>query len=313
MLKSILWVGALAVCLTAGAATPAAAWDSAGAVLGPYAGSGDPVAGAAHRALAAGVDPALLTEITQRAGLSNLPAAGVAREFQHAEQLAAANLPVAPVLGRYLKGMAMGYPLDRIEAVARDLEYRLAEAAVRVDAVLPAPSTDAARAARLAAIHDAEFARKAGVADDILDRSLVLAVNERDPLEAARAPLYVVGVLAASGLDARQSLDFVSTAWNHGYRGRDLERLGSQVGTIMADGDGESVVRNVMRQIESDATKEHVFQGLDELIGREQNAHRPPGAGPGDDPNHGRGDAGRRGDKPGEGREAGDKRTLGPS
>jgi hypothetical protein len=252
------------------------------------------LADAAHSALDHGVPPDLLEEVTRRASETSLPAEDLLAVYRHAERVAATRLPVAPVLDRYLKGLSRGVPFARIQQAAQDLEQRLVEASRRLDSRFRDPAGDVEAAARLDAIDEGAFALSQGVAPEHLDRSVSLAEGEESPYEAVRHPLFALGVLAASGVQSDRCLEVVSVAWDHGYRGNDLERLGRDLGSLVAA--GEDVIDGVLEQIQENSSKDRVLDGLDELSGRSRETHHPPGVTPGEDPTHGRGAAGR--DKP---------------
>jgi hypothetical protein len=195
---------------------------------------------------------------------------------------------------RYLMGLSKGAPFPRIQAAAMDFERRLIESAARIDAALPAPPGETEQAARLDAIDEGAFALAQGVNGDYLGRSATLAVQEETPFQAVRHPLFALGVLAASGVAPDRCFEVVSVAWDHGYRGDDLERLGRDLGQLAAS--GEDVVDRVIQQIQDNSSKDRVLDGLDELSGRSRDTHHPPGVTAGEDPTHGRSAPGR--DKP---------------
>ena len=59
-------------------------------------------------------------------------------------------------------------------------------------------------------------------------------------MDAVQAPLLALGVLVASGVEPDKSLQVVSSAWEHGYRGDDLKRLGKALGRLGQGGEGPS-------------------------------------------------------------------------
>ena len=260
-----------------------------------YAGSprGDEVQAAVARAEAAGVRPDLLVEVMRRAQDSDLPVEELLQVLRRAETLAKEDLPVWPVLSRYLQGMAKGVPPARVEAVVDELQQRLQDAAGRLDQVLPAPTDASERQARLAAIDDAAYALGVGVAPEDLDRFIDLAAREEQPLQAVQAPVLILGVLAASGLQPDKSAALVHCAWKHGYRGSTLERLGKALGRLGRDGEAppETVVERVLAMLDQEAGPEQVFQGLEEMAGSGQDETYPtvePGEGRGERPHPGR-------------------------
>jgi hypothetical protein len=249
-------------------------------------------------ALAAGVDSAVLAELTQRAAAQALPAEDLLRAVNRVESLARQDLPVMPVLSRYLQGMAKGVPMVRIEAAVDELETRLILAASHLDRTV-VPSDDvAARLSRLVAIDHGAYALGVGVDAADLDRSIAMVSHEASPMDAVQAPLLALGVLVASGVEPDKSLQVVSSAWEHGYRGDDLKRLGKALGRLGQGGEGppEDVVDHVLALIDSNTGPERVFQGLDDLGGQE--GAYPPGMGPGETPVNPRG-PGQRPQEPG--------------
>lgn len=260
---------------------PVTPWEAAGA----YAGSPREaeLKAALGEAVAAGVSPALLAEVTRRAGENSLPAGDLLRVIGRAEELAKEDLPVWPVLSRYLQGMAKGVPPARIEAVVDELQGRLENAASRLDRALPRPSDLEAREARLAAIDDAAYALGVGVAPEHLDHFINLASRETDPIQAVQAPVLTLGMLAASSLQPDKAMDLVNCAWKHGYRGNMLEKLGKALGRLGHDGAAppERAVERVLAMMDENAGPERVFQGLEEMAGASQDEPYPPAVEPG--------------------------------
>jgi hypothetical protein len=249
---------------------------------------------AVQAAVAQGVDQNQLQILIREAKEGNLPAATLIAWVQRTEQLGQKQLPVSPVLSRYLQGLAKGVPVARIDAVVDELEGRLEEAAWRVDAVVDASDDPAARHARLVTIDHGAYALGLGVPANHLDHSISLAWDDSRSIEEIQAPVLTLGILVASGISVDKSMEVVDAAWVHGYRGSSLERLGKALGRLGGEGDGPSaeVVNEVLEMIGSDATQDRVFQGLDELIGRE--GYRLSGTMPVDDPTIRRGDPGKR-------------------
>jgi hypothetical protein len=239
---------------------------------------------AVQSALAAGVQPDVLAEVLTRSAETDLPDSDLLLIVNHATRLAQRNLPVAPVVSRYLQGLAKGVPFPRIQAVTDQLDARLVEAARRVDAKLPAPTDEATSRARLNAIDHGAYALSVGVSETAFDHSLGLAADEQRPLEAVQAPLLTLGVLVSSGVAPAKSVEVVDSAWKHGFRGQDLERLGKAVSRLSRDeGSASKVVGQILAMID-DSSQERVFQGLDELIGRTEGGRSTTTIGPGEDP-----------------------------
>jgi hypothetical protein len=133
----------------------------------------------------------------------------------------------------------------------------------------------------------AAYALGVGVPGEALDRSLRLAAAEARPLEAAQAPALAMGVLVASGVETARSWEVVRSAWESGYRGEDLERLGKALGRLSRDGQGPpaDVIDQVLAQIGRREGRDRVFDGLDALVGDDgEGRHEGVGLGRGRDP-----------------------------
>ena len=245
---------------------------------------------AASRAIGIGADAELVQSLVERAEAEGIPAPMVGSWLERVTRVMDQGLPATPLLSRYLEGIAKRVPPARIEAAVDALESRLQLAAQRVDAVYPAPRTQKEANARLAAIDHAAYALGlSGMSEGVLDRSLALARTDDNSLNEIESPVLTLGVLVASGIQAERSLEVVSVAWDHGYRGNDLERLGRAVGRLRNDAaPSTDVVETVLKMIDSNASREEVFKGLDDLTGRDD--YTSPGLAPGDDTTIRRGD-----------------------
>lgn len=243
---------------------------------------------AIDRALAAGVDAANLESLVLAAGERGIPADGLTAWVETLQGLKDRALPEAPVFSRYLQGLAKGVPASRVDLAVADLTSRLDRAAARIDAIYPAPVSDPS--GRLAAIDHAAYALGLGVTEADLTRSMRLVYDDATGWSDLSSPILTLGILVASGVTPDQSLTVVATAWESGYRGPALERLGTAVGVLTRDQESPGkVVAEVLELIRSDASQEAVFQGLDALMGRD--SFRFSGTAPGDDPTIRRGDA----------------------
>lgn len=253
----------------------------------------------ANRAIATGADQDLVLSLVDRAEVQGISASVTAAWLERVIRVTNRDLPATPLLSRYLEGIAKRVPAARIDAAIDVLENRLQLAAQRVDAVYPAPTTPQEANARLAAIDHAAYALGLnGMSEGVLDRSLALASADANSLSELESPVLTLGILVASGIQAERSLEVVSVAWDHGYRGNDLERLGRAVGRLRHEGDAPNpdVVETVLKMIDSNASREEVFKGLDDLSGRDE--YTSPGLAPGDDPTLRRGDTNRDLDPP---------------
>lgn len=239
---------------------------------------------AVEAALAAGVDPTCLAGLLVGARDRDLSADVLVGWVNRTERLAGKNLPVAPVVSRYLQGLAKGVPPSRIEFVIDGLEARLEESAWRIDSVCEVLSDPVSQKARLASIDHGAYALGLGISNEDLSKSITLAWDEVGSIEAVQAPMLTLGILVAAGIAPDMSMEVVNTAWTHGYRGNSLERLGKSVGRLGRDGHAPSpeVVNEIIEMIGKEASKDRVFKGLDELVGREE--YRIPGSYPGNDP-----------------------------
>jgi hypothetical protein len=205
--------------------------------------------------------------------------------LQRTQHLADRDLPVGPVLSRYLEGMAKGVPYARIDAAAGSLEGLLTSAGEQFNTGFPTAAGEAARRARLASIDHAAYALGLGMSCETLQAPMQLALEDEDPYEAALAPLLTLGILVDSGIEPEASLEVVNLAWTPGYRGDSMERLGVGLGRVAAD---PGAVAEVLDMISSGAAQDRVFEGLDELVDRNIGL-RSPGLSPGEDPGSRRG------------------------
>jgi hypothetical protein len=245
---------------------------------------------ATERAVNRGVDQSQLESLIRSTHSGGLSSEVVADWVGRVDALAARGLPVSPVVSRYLQGLAKHKTVSRITAAVGELESRLDEAALRIDAVCRIPADAASQRMRLAAIDHGAYVLGLGVSGRQLDHSITLAWEESQAVEEIEAPILTLGILVASGITADQSLEVVDAAWLHGYRGANLERLGKTLSRLGREGDGppSEIVAEVLEMIGNGASQDRVFRDLDELIGRDE--FRMSGTVPGDDPTIRRGD-----------------------
>ena len=255
----------------------------------------DELQAATEKAVGRGADPVQLESLIQRAHSNDLSPEVLADWVSHVEQLAAKQLPVSPVVSRYLQGLAKHIATSRIMVAVGELESRLDEAAMHIDAVCRVPGDPASQRERLATIDHGAYVLGLGVTGRQLDLAISLAWEESNSIEAIEAPILTLGILVASGISADQSMEVVDAAWVHGYRGVNLERLGKALGRLGREGDGPpaEIVADVLEMIGNGASQDRVFQDLDELIGRDE--LRMSGTVPGEDPTIRRGDPTREG------------------
>jgi hypothetical protein len=206
-----------------------------------------------------------------------MAAQGVSREIQevHLDRLASlanSGLPVQPVLNRYLEGFAKGVPLARIESVVEDLSRRLAAAAVQVDAASRRSAAALSPAERLEAIDQTSYAMGVGVTQPDLVRSLDMACLSRQEGFSLNSPLVTMSVLVSAGIASDRSFEVLHTAWDRGFRGRDLELLGRAVAGIEASGEAADVVVDLLV---ADQSLDAVFQSLENLQGAPKNGFTP--------------------------------------
>ncbi len=228
--------------------------------------------------------PDLRAELRERAAAAGLAEADRVRMEQHVERIQAADLPVRPVLDRYIQGLAKAVPFSRIESVVDQLETRLRDAADRVDEVFPLARARRDPQVRLALIDDGAYAIGAGVPPTGVAAMLRLAEKEQDGPAAAAAPVLAVGCLAAGGMAPDRSVDFVREAWECGFRGMELERLGRDLAESGRSGQGPPPaaldrIRGMMRE---GMDRERILRHLDTMRGPD--GYRGPGMGPGQDP-----------------------------
>ena len=245
---------------------------------------------ATEKAVDRGVDPGQLESLIQGAHSSDLSSDVLVDWVGHVEQLAAKRLPVSPVVSRYLQGLAKHIATSRIGAAVGELESRLDEAAMRIDAVCQVPNDPASQRIRLLTTDHGAHVLGLGVTGQQLNQSISLAWEESHAIEAVEAPILTLGILVASGISADQSMEVVDAAWMHGYRGVNLQRLGKALGRLGREGDGPpaEIVAEVLEMIGNGTSRDRVFRDLDELIGTGE--YRLSGPVPGDDPTIRRGD-----------------------
>jgi hypothetical protein len=228
------------------------------------------------RAVASGVDPSSLRELLARSVERGLTEDDFLRMVTRIRGLADRDLPVSPVLGRYLKGLSLGLPPDRVEAAVVELEGRLVAAAREVDELYPDPAGDAERNARRVAIDHAAWALGVGVPIEHLESSLALAGGEPSPLEASQAPLLSLALMVDAGVESSHSLEMITFAWDRGYRGDDLARLGRSVSDPVRSGTEPAVmVERVMSLLESEESPGRVFEDLEGMRERPDEVGRP--------------------------------------
>lgn len=225
---------------------------------------------------------AALSERTREKGLTGSDAANIFARIDHIER---SGLPVAPVVDRYLQGMAKDVPLPRIEAVVDELVGRLVASASEVDRAYPPGKSPANPAARLSLIEDGAFALGSGAKPEVLRAAMKLATDERLGVTEARSPVVALGCLTASRVDDRHSYDLVRAAWTHGFRGDVLEQLGRDVGSLASRDDAPvDVVETVRNAIEHGAGRDRIFAELDRLAGSESRGKGSGGGSPGVSP-----------------------------
>ena len=209
--------------------------------------------------------------------LSRMDEAGISKESREDQlnrlaALAQSGLPVQPVLNRYLEGFAKRVPLPRIEAVVDKLSTRLAQAAVRVDEASSRAQLEFTPQERLEAIDQACYALGVGVGEDELTRSLDLACLSRAEGYAAHSPLVTMSGLVSAGISSDRSFNVLHTAWDRGYRGRDLELLGRAVAGFDASGEAADMVVDLLV---ADQSLDAVFQNLETLQGAPKSGFTP--------------------------------------
>jgi hypothetical protein len=259
---------------------------------------GETLHGALAMARIHGVPDATLTDLMTRGGDRGVEESVLRVWIQNLDSVASRGLPVAPVASRYLEGLAKGIPAARIDAAVATLVARLEQAARHIDTTYPEPANAGDRAARLTAIDHTAYVLGLGFDDQTMNRSLAMVRQESEAIVDLNAPMLTLGILVASGIGAEKSLEVVDAAWNHGYRGSTLERLGKALGRAGKEGTSpDEVVDQVLQMIGEDTAQENVFKEMDHLTGRDD--YQLPGLGPGDDPTIRRGDTDRKlGDKP---------------
>lgn len=220
---------------------------------------------AAERARDAGSSPASLSEFLRQGRALELPARELVSALDRFRVAGSRGLPTDPLIGRYLQGFAKGIPVARIHAVADDLVRRLESAASQVDARCPSLREAGRGEERRQAIDHAAYALGVGVKPEFLDRSLAL-VSDEAAYEDVRAPILAMSLLVSIGLEGDRSFQVVQTAWSHGVRGVDLERLGQSVARLGQSGqEPHEVASHVMGLLEQETPVETIILDLDAL------------------------------------------------
>lgn len=227
-------------------------------------------------------------ELSRRALDHGVDQAGLAAILARIDRIEAQGLPVAPVYDRYLEGFSKGVPLLRIEAAVDQLAARLSRAATCVDAAFPGSSRASERVARGRLIDSGAYALGVGTPEDALLRTLRLASADHVGPEGAGAPVLTLGVLVLAGISPDRSLEVLQTAWVHGYRGEDLQRLGQDLAARSAGPKGppDGAVDRILSMIRRGGDHDRVFRALDEMRGGPGPGSAPPGPPPGEDPAH---------------------------
>ncbi len=245
----------------------------------------------------ADVSPDLRAELIRRAAEKGLTADQTKMILDRIDRIAASDLPAAVVLDRYLEGLSKDVPLERITAVIDQLESRLRNSAGWVDEVYGPAFRDRSAPVRLALIDNCAYATAVGVTSDGIVQMMHLAADAHQAPEEGKSAVLAVGCLVGSGLSQSASCDLVRMAWQHGFRGTDLERLGRDVGGLKPDEKGqppEQVVQRLMDSIRAGAPPQEIFHDLDILRGADSPGpgEHPPGTRPGEDPSERRGPGG---------------------
>jgi len=177
-------------------------------------------------ALHNGADPDRLAATLKRLREKGRPVEDADTLFIRAERLANAGLPIDPVLDRILQGLARGVAYERVRSVADSLEARLGRAARLVEHAYPAPEMEAPPQDRQELVAECASVLGQGVGEGDLREVLLLPNELASPLAEAVSPVVTLGFLASAGLPADLSARFVEAAWNEGYRGEKLIKVG---------------------------------------------------------------------------------------
>jgi len=243
-----------------------------------------------------GAEPDLRGELARRAAEKGLSQQQTQVMLQRADRIAAADLPLQPVIDRYLEGLARGVGVARIETALDQLEARLRESAQRVDQIFPRSGAGSERAMRLVLIDHCAYALAVGVPPQGIEQAMRLAADGRQGPGEGKAAVLAAGCLVAGGVESGTSVDLVRTAWTHGYRGTDLEQLGRDLGSLGRDGQGPppEVLRRVRASICAGGDRQDLFRNLEAMRGNNPPGpgQHPPGMHPGGDPSEHRGPSG---------------------
>jgi hypothetical protein len=220
---------------------------------------------ALQAAVHAGEDPALLVELLRRGQEEGLAREEFGEILLRVKRLADLDVPIELVVDRILQGIAKGVTFSRIEAVAEHLEQNLVEAANAVDENFPPAAPDTLREERRALVNHAVYALNAGASPSDLGWSLSFASAAEASMEDAGALAIALGCLLSAGLEPAQSLQFVETAWEHGYRGPVMIELGKAVAMFghPESPPPEQLVEGLLHQIRRQAKAGDIFQDLE--------------------------------------------------
>jgi len=244
-------------------------------------------------ALQGGADAGILADIFSSCTAAGSDGSEFLAVAGRARRLADLELPVDPVLDRYLQGMAKGVPFGRICSVADRLEERLAESARIMEERFTGFRDRGTRRERLEMIDQGAYALGAGVPGDHLGRAAGLVNGTDGTLRAARAPVLAIGCLASGGIGPDRSFEVIETAWKHGYRGGDLERIGRDLGAFAhTNGDAaDGAVNEMLSRIRSREEMGQIAGFLDRL--RSESGHGAAGMGAMEETGHMHGPGGR--------------------
>lgn len=214
-------------------------------------------------------DRQIVAELLLRMAEVGAPSEDINLVWETSLGLAEAQLPVRPVASRYLQGLAKGVPLVRIHAAAEGVVTRLRDAQKHLSANYTFASISDPQLRNSILDHGA-YALEVGVGPEMLNRSLDLcdspAQNPREVYEDIRSPILAMSFLVYAGVDDDRSFELVSTAWDQGYRGPNLERLGESVVRLGQTNLGAvDAVNHVMVLLEDQISPDLMFESLDTL------------------------------------------------
>jgi hypothetical protein len=221
------------------------------------AGSGRVTSETPARAPTGGVDPEAIAELVTQGRALGMSESHLSALTGRIIRLAREGLPFEPVLDRVRQGMVKNVGAERIDEVCARLELRLRESAELVDRAFPEAAAwqgsahDPPGCGRLALIDQTAFALEKGVPSPTLAALFATLKASPGPRPeetcAMQSPVVALTSLAVQGMPAEQGFEFVTGAYRHGVRSKNLEELARAIARAGADEETLRFVRDRLR------------------------------------------------------------------